>query len=344
MVYVGMDVHSKTTTFCLYDPGAEPSRQYRYMTRPTTAKEIEAVLEPLGGDCRIAYEVGTQAQWVADKVRPLALDVQVANPSRIPWLFRSGKKNDRGDAKKLATLLYLDQLPTVHLPSQDVSAWRTMINYRRSLVTRRTMLKNQIRAILRTFVVRCPYRSCWTNQGRAWLRSLTFDEARTWMLRQLLDQVADSDKCIRELEVKLDAIAKTQPNVALLQTIPGIGPRTAEAIVAFTDRVDRFRNKKQYACYFGMTPTQNASGLVDHHGHISKRGPSVVRWVLIQATYQTVGRCPAFRQFFARIHRGKKDRRKKAIVATGRKLLTICYAMLRDQVPFDPNRVQWSPA
>ena len=111
MVYVGMDVHSKTTTFCLYDPGAEPSRQYRYMTRPTTAKEIEAVLEPLGGDCRIAYEVGTQAQWVADIVRPLALDVQVANPSRIPWLFRSGKKNDRADAKKLATLLYLDQLP-----------------------------------------------------------------------------------------------------------------------------------------------------------------------------------------------------------------------------------------
>ena len=339
MVYVGMDVHSKTTTFCLYDPEAKARRQYRTVTRATTASSFRAVLRPLGGRCRVAYEVGTQAQWVAQIVRPLAADVQVANPSRIPWLFRDGKKNDRVDAKKLATLLYLDQLPTVHLPSADVSTWRAMINYRRTLVTRRTMTKNQIHAILRAFAVRCPYRSCWTLKGRAWLRSLTFDEGRTWMLRHLLDEVGQYDKAIGELEVQLDAIAEKQPNVALLQTVPGIGPRTAEAIGAFTDRVDRFGHNKQYGCYFGMTPTQDASGSVDRHGHISKRGPSVVRWVLIQAAYQTVGRCPALRRFFERIHRGKKERRKKAIVATGRKMLTICYAMLRDQKPFDPSYV-----
>ena len=46
MVYVGMDVHRKTTTFFLYDPGAEPSGQYRYMTRPTTANTTALHLDP----------------------------------------------------------------------------------------------------------------------------------------------------------------------------------------------------------------------------------------------------------------------------------------------------------
>lgn len=339
MVYVGMDVHSKTTTFCLHDPEAKGRRQYRTVTRLTTAEAIRSVLEPLGGDCKVAYEVGTQAQWVAQIVRPLAAEVKVANASRIPWMFRSGKKNDQIDARKLAILLAMDQLPTVHLPSGDVSTWRTLINHRRTLVVRRTAVKNQIRAILRADAVRCPYKKCWTFKGIAWLKSLTFDDGRTWLMQELLGQLARDDDAIKRLEKKLDAIAATHSNVALLKTIPGVGPRTAEAIVAFADEVDRFSHGKKFASYFGMTPTLDASGSTERHGHISKRGPSVVRWVLIQAAHQTIRRCPGMREFFTRIHRGKKDGRKKAVVAAGRKLLTICYAMLRDQKPFDPSLI-----
>ena len=113
--------------------------------------------------------MGTQAQWVARIVRPRAAKVHVANPSRIPWLFRDGRKNDRLDAKKLATLVALDQLPTVHLPTADVSAWRALVNHRRALVKRGTVVKNQIRTILRTFARQCPNRSCWTRAGLSWL-------------------------------------------------------------------------------------------------------------------------------------------------------------------------------
>ena len=94
MIYIGMDVHQKSTTFCLFDPSAEKDRQYRTVTRPTTVEGIREVLKPHDGRCQVAYEVGTQAQWVAQIVRPLAGEVQVANPSRIPWIFRDGRKND----------------------------------------------------------------------------------------------------------------------------------------------------------------------------------------------------------------------------------------------------------
>lgn len=160
----------------------------------------------------------------------------------------------------------------------------------------------------------------------------------------MLEQVETLDRQIRELETELDAIAKTQPNVARLRTIPGVGPRTAEAIVAFTDSVSRFKRGNPYGSSFGMTPTPDASGGVDPHGHIRKRGPRVVRWVLVEAAHPCVRQCPPFRRFFDRIHRGKKDRYKKAIVATGHKMLRIRFAMRRDQTVFDPARVLGSTA
>jgi transposase len=343
-MYIGMDVHQSSTTFCLFDPAAPKGRQYRTLTRPTTLEGIQEVLQPHEGDCQVAFEVGTQAQWIARIVRPLASDVQVANPSRIPWLFRDGRKNDRLDARKLATLLYLKQLPTVHLPAADISAWRALINHRRTLIKRRTMIKNQIHAIRRAFGYPCPHRSCWTRVGQAWLRSLTFDDARQLMVRTLLDELVFVDERIVEVERQLDVTAATQPNVALLRTIPGVGPRTAEAIVAFADGADRFPDRKRFVSYFGMTPTEDSSGLIQRHGHISKRGPSVVRWLLTEAAHRVIARCPVLRAFFDRIHRGKKNRYKKAIIATGRKVLAICYGMMRDQTVFDVGKVIGSAA
>ena len=345
MVYVGMDVHQKSTTFCILDASKEEGDgRYRTVKRETCQEAFDEILGPLRRRCKVVFEIGTQAQWIAAIVRPLAAEVQVANPSRIPWLFREGRKNDALDARKLATLLYLNHVPTVHLPTADVSAWRALINHRRTLVKRSTMIKNQLRSILRAFHYRCPHRSCWTRIGRVWLRSLTFDSARTLMVRTLLEELGFVQSRIRRVQQELDSIAATQANVALLRTIPGIGPRTAEAIVAFADGVDRFSNRKRFASYFGMTPTEDSSGQVVRRGRISKRGPSVVRWVLVEASHQVVARCPALRGFFARIHRGKKDRYKKAVVATGRKVLSIAYGMMRTQTAFDPSIVSRSAA
>jgi transposase len=344
MWYVGMDVHKDSTVLNIFDPAAEPARRRRLVTVPSTREGLESALKPLGGQCKVAYEVGIQAQWVAEIVRPLAAEVQVANPSRIPWLFRDGRKNDSLDAHKLATLLYLDQLPRVHLPRAEVSNWRSLINSRRGVIKRRTMVKNQIRSILRAGMLRCPHKSLWTRRGLAWLKELSLEAARAGMIRRLLNELEMLEANLADLEQDLDRIARGQPAVAHLRTIPGIGPRCAEAIVAYADDVHRFGRGRQFASYFGMTPTQDASGRVDRHGHISKRGPGVVRWVLVEAAHQVVRHCAVVRAFCQRIWRGKKDRYKKAIVATGRKLLTVMFAMLRDQTPFDPARLVRPPA
>src|SRR5262245_27746742 len=240
MLYVGMDVHKDSTVFCLFDPMAEPQHQYRTLTAPTTRGGIESVLRPLNGRCKAAFEVGVQSQWLASIVRPLAAEVQVANASRIPWLFRDGRKNDQLDARKLATLLRLDQLPRVHLPRAEVSMWRAMINHRRRLIGRRTALKCQVRAILRTFACRCPHKSLWTRKGLSWLNEQVFDEGRSMMMQLLRTELNCIEVHLQQLEEQLDRMTAGHPGVALLRTIPGIGPRCAEAVVAFADDIRRF--------------------------------------------------------------------------------------------------------
>jgi transposase len=339
MIFVGIDVHCKNSVICFLDPQLPPGQQCRTVTCPTTPADFARRLRPLEGKCKIAFEVGTQTQWLAGIFRPLAAEVQVANPGKIPWLFRDRRKNDALDAHKLATLLYLGQLPTVHLPSADVSAWRSLINYRRTLVQRRVAIKNQIRALARAFGHRCPHRCVWTSQGVAWLRSLTFDAVRTMMMTSLLDQLRDVEVRRVEVECQLDAIAATHPHVALLQTIRGIGPRTAEAVVAFADQIARFARSRQLGAYFGMTPGLDASAEVVRYGHITKQGPSVVRWVLVEAAHQAIRHAGPLRDFYKRVCRERKDRSKKAIVAVSRKMLTIMFAMLRDGTEYHVERV-----
>ena len=344
MIFVGMDVHYKTTTCCLFDPLRPAEQQYRFVTCETTAHGIGQVLSPLGGDCKVAFEVGTQTQWVASIVRPLAREVQVANPSRIPWLFRDGRKNDRLDARKLAILLHMDQLPKVHLPSGAVSHWRSLINFRRSLVQQRTAIKIRVRALLRARGLRYGRRNLWTRVGMMWVGEQVTDDVGHLMATSLLVELQAKNAQVLTVEKQLEQIARQHPGVDVLQSIPGIGPRTAEAIVAYADDVRRFARGRQFASYFGLTPTEDTSAGVVRRGHISKHGPSVVRWLLVEATHQVVRCCPAFAAFFARVHRGDKNRKKKAIVATARKILTVVFGMLRDGTIFDPNQVMGEAA
>ncbi|GMU58237.1 MAG: hypothetical protein AMXMBFR33_73830 [Candidatus Xenobia bacterium] len=339
MIFAGMDVHSKTTTICLFDPSAPEDKRYRFERIETSGFEFHRVLGPLGGQVRVAWEVGPQVQWIAGLVRPLAASIHVANASKVTWLYRDGRKNDRIDARKLATLLYLEQLPTVHLPPEEVSSWRALINYRRRLVQQRAAMKTRIRAMLRGSGLCYMKKNVWTRKGRAWLAELPLDGSQSLVMKMLLDDVQTKDGQILEVEKQLDLLAAGRPQVALIRTIPGIGPRTAEAIIAFTDEIGRFRDRKAFTSYFGLTPTEDSSAEVVRRGHISKRGPSVVRWVLGEATYRVLGLCPAFRPFFDQVYRGQPARKKIAMVATARKILSVIFGMLRHGKPFDPHRL-----
>ena len=102
---------------------------------------------------------------------------------------------------------------------------------------------------------------------------MTFARARQVVVANLESRLETTQQSRRQVERELDAIADQQPLVALLRTIPGLGARTAEAIAAFTDDPRRFPNRRRYASYFGLTPTEHSSKAAQRRGRISRPGP-----------------------------------------------------------------------
>ena len=118
-----------------------------------------------------------------------------------------------------------------------------------------------------------------------------------------------------------------------------MGPRTAEAVLAYTDEVERFRRGKDYCSYFGMTPKLDESGSTRRMGHISKQGPSVVRWLIVESAWRAISKSPAMQKFYQRVMRRQDKRKKIAIVATARKLLSVMRAMLMTGEVFNEKLV-----
>ncbi len=145
----------------------------------------------------------------------------------------------------------------------------------------------------------------------------------------LVEEIETLSVQLRRVEKELARFSKDNVSVWQLQSIPGVGPRTAEAVVAFLDDPHRFSHSKRVGAYFGLVPSQDQSGDRNRMGHITREGPAVVRHFLAEATWQAVRRSPTVRAYFERIAHGDKDRRKTAIVATAHYLVRVMWAMLK---------------
>ena len=338
MTILAIDLGKFKSVACDYDT---TTHQYTFTTLPTTPAAVhDLIVERLPGlPGRIVIEVGSQAGWVKDLCEALGVEVQVANPNHEAWRWKNIKrKTDKDDALKLAQMSAVGQLPTVELPDAKVRQWRSLIGYRWTLVGRRTAIKNSIRAILDRQGLTMPSgKSGWTNKACSVLqldarpiKDVTPEELWRGQLHVELQALEQIEMLIDQIESKLEALAKADQRVQRLQTIPGVGPRLSEVMVAVIDNPRRFKNGKQVGAYAGLVPRLIESGTMSRHGKITNRGNKLLRAILVEVSWLMRRYNPHLRAIFENVYRGSKTRRKIAAVAVARRLLIICWAMLRD--------------
>ena len=115
-------------------------------------------------------------------------------------------------------------------------------------------------------------------------------------------------------------------------TIPGIGIYSSAAIMAEIDDISRFGLKEKLASYAGLVPRQDQSGLSDIRGHITKYGPSMLRFILVNAAHSVVKYSERMkRKYLSLVRRLGKNR---AIVAIARILIETIYTMLSSGTEF----------
>lgn len=121
--------------------------------------------------------------------------------------------------------------------------------------------------------------------------------------------------------------------MSLLESVPGVGTRTAEVIVSHLPDPARFRRADEVGAYAGLVPRQYQSGETDRRGRITRRGPRVLRAALVECAWCSLRYNAWARDTWLRLQANGLSK-KKAIVALARKILVRCWAILRTGRPW----------
>jgi transposase len=340
---LAVDLGKYKSVACLLDPA---TGEYRVTSLETTRAELARLLAERRPGV-VIIEACLSAGWVLDLCTGQGVTCLVANTAGEAWKFKHLKrKTDRDDALRLAQLYQLGQLPTVALPPAAVRQWRSLIACRQAWVGRRVAVQNRIRALFVAQGLPAPRGArAWSATGLAGIAAHARPLAECGpeeLWRGLLDLALTEYRqvcaLVAQAEGKLDALAGQSPAVKLLETAPGLGPRTAETIAAYLHDARRFRTAKQVSAYGGLLPRQHQSGEVDRRGRITKRGPALLRKLLVECAWCMLRHNGWARGVYLRLTGGGQRRKKQAIVALARRILVRAWAMLRDGRPWhDPE-------
>ncbi len=258
--YVGIDVHQATLVCVVKDEAGQTTIESKVATR---REAIESFVRGLGGRVRIAFEEGTQAQWLYELLRPISERVIVCDPRKIAT---KGNKDDQRDAERLCELLRLNALQPVYHDHSDRKL-KEMVQCYEALVDDSLRVMLRIRAIYRSRAITVKARSVYQSARRSeWLEQIS-DEGGRFRAEQLylqLDHVLELRRHARTMVLRQ---ACNQRAYRLLRTVPGIGPLRAAEIIAIIGDPHRFRTKRQLWAYAGLGVITRSSGewIADSH-------------------------------------------------------------------------------
>jgi transposase len=139
---------------------------------------------------------------------------------------------------------------------------------------------------------------------------------------------------IQNLDKELAKAGQEDPQAKRLMTIPGVGVATAVAVSCWIGDIRRFPSAKKLVSYFGMAPKVRQSANRETHGHISKEGSGMVRWLILQAALVGIrmSKGPARGHYIGvSRRRGKKIAR----IAVARKLLGTIFHMMKEEIDYE---------
>ncbi|GAA5511276.1 hypothetical protein Rcae01_06792 [Novipirellula caenicola] len=240
----------------------------------------------------------------------------------------------------------MGELKAVHTPSPQHREFRSLVKYRKTLDQRINKTKNTIRAwfVNHGIEIASGEKAWYTGREKinSFRKPLVDCDADELWKGELDIELTILDSLTEQLDgvvKKLEAIGKTDERIRRVQTIPGVGPRTAEILVACIDDPHRFDNGRQVSAYFGLVPRQYQSGETDRNGRITKRGNPLARTILVECAWASLRYNPWAKGVYERICGKQKTRKKKAAIALARKLAVIAWALLRDERDWDPAQM-----
>jgi len=360
----GLDVHKKKVVACVITPEGRETRTFGTVTHDVLGLTDWLVEK---GITHVAMESsGVFWKPIYNVMEGLGLTVLVVNAQHIKAV--PGRKTDVKDAEWIAELMQHGLLRGSYIPDRFQRELREIVRYRRSLIEQRAQVVNRIQKVLEGANIKLS--GVATNvvgvSGRAILEAMVagindpslLSELAKGRLRKKLPELNDALEGLMghhqrlllssqlrhldflELEISglsKDILERMRPFAEAIQrldSIPGMGQRTAEEVLAeIGPDMSRFPTKAHLASWAKLCPGNNESAgkrMSGRTGH----GNRWLRASLVEAVWGAAHTRDTY--LSSQYHRIASRRgRKRAIVAVAHTILVTVYFLLRDGISYD---------
>lgn len=359
-----LDVHKKTVTACIITPKGKVIKTFGTMTG-----NILELLDWINVNrCTHVAMESTGVYWkpIYNLLELAGVDVMVVNAHHIKAV--PGRKTDVKDAEWIADLLRHGLLKGSYIPSKPQRELRELVRYRKSLIEERTREVNRLQKVLEGCNIKLssvvsnimgvsgrsmieaiinniddPQLIAQMAKGRLKSKTESLEKAlhglvgphQRMILATQLRHIDFLDGEIQRLDREVEErLFPFEEELELLETIPGVGRRSAESILTEIGfDMDRFPSDGHISSWAGMAPGNNESAGKRKSGRAPK-GNKYLRSTLVQCARAASHTKEAYLSaHFRRIAARRGSNR--AAVAVGHSILVICYHILKKRQPYN---------
>ena len=338
--YLGIDVHHRTWKVTIRTMDME----VKTLTMPPDAQGLHAYLDRNypGGHFHSVYEAGFSGFWAHRQLTALGINNRVVHAADVPTSDKERRqKDDVRDSRKLARSLENNELRGVHIPDPEIEELRSLCRLRDRSTSHIHRLKNRIKGHLKYYGIRVREDSAFRHWSGAFideLESLCSEAGpRTDYLAITLDALREESRRLALITRKLRSHCREGEAAritGLLQTIPGIGPKTAFTLYTELQDIGRFPNLDKLNAFLGLIPSTDSSGENEKATGITPRASRRMRALLIEASWVAIRHDPGLLRAFSKL--SSRMKKQAAIVRIARKLAARVANVWRTGTPYKP--------
>lgn len=312
--YTGIDI-SKS----FFDVAINQGHVYRYYKFINDLAGFKSLLKVLPSQTRVVMEAsGPYYLRLACFLTSAGIAVSVINPlviRRFCQMRMSRAKTDKKDAMMIAEYGRTEKPEVWEMPQQHVITLQQMEAVLSNLTKERTALSNQLKAF--------------STSGM-------LDKA---LYKLLIKELKHKEELISKINKSMEQLAGRHYAQILhsLESIPGLGKKTAMALVVVSGGFDRFKDHRRLSSYIGICPRLFESGTsVKGKARICKMGMSRIRAMLYVCSWSAKRCNKACKELYDRlIAKGKA--KKQALIAVANKLLKQAFAIATQKTKYNEN-------
>lgn len=324
--FVGMDVHIKNWAVTIRTAGIEAEK----FSMDPSPEKLSSHLKKHYPDCKYkaCYEAGFCGFHIKRSLEENGVECIVVNPADVPTKDKERKyKRDSIDSSKLARELEKNFLTGIYVPSKEDERFRSLQRLTVSSIKNMTKTKNMIKSHMHFHGVKVPCKDECSHWSQNFIRRLEemcikgdpFGDYLLHCIEGLKIERARYLSLLKTIKAHLLVSAHKKRIVSLINSLPGIGFRTAVALVAEIFDMKRFKNIDHLCSFVGLVPSCKCSGDFNKDDHITNRSNKYLRYILIESAWIAIRKDRALLNAYRRYRRRMTG--PEAIVRIAKKLL-----------------------